>query len=85
MVSFSSLFLASAVVAGVSAFPFSNLTVRSTGQGTGTDGGYYYSYWNSGSADVTFNLLGGGGYSVTWTNNVGNFVAGKGWNPGSGQ
>ncbi len=50
---------------------------------TGTDGGYYYSLWSNGQGSVSMNLDGGNGYSVQWSN-VGDFTAGKGWNPGSG-
>ena len=53
-----------------------------TPSSTGTDGGYYYSFWTDGGADVTYTNKGGGEYSVTWSGN-GNFVSGKGWNPGS--
>src|SRR5512142_2053220 len=50
---------------------------------TGTDGGYYYSLWSNGQGSVSMNLDGSNGYSVQWSN-VGDFTAGKGWNPGSG-
>ena len=50
---------------------------------TGTNGGYYYSFWtnNQGSANMT--LDGSNGYSVQWSN-IGDFTCGKGWSTGSG-
>ncbi len=83
MVSFSSLLLASAaIVTGVTAFP-GNFTARSgTPSATGTNNGYYYSWWTDGGASATYTNGAGGQYSVTWGTG-GNLVGGKGWNPGS--
>lgn len=50
--------------------------------GLGNSGGYYYSYWTDGGGSINANLGGGGSYNVQWSN-VGNFVFGKGWNPGT--
>ncbi|KAL2868992.1 glycoside hydrolase family 11 protein [Aspergillus lucknowensis] len=51
---------------------------------TGENGGYYYSFWTDGGGQVTYTNGDAGSYSVEW-NGAGNFVAGKGWQPGSGQ
>ncbi|KAK2734169.1 hypothetical protein FQN55_002910 [Onygenales sp. PD_40] len=55
---------------------------QGTQPGTGTHGGYFYSYWTDGAGQITWNNLDAGSYSVDWSN-VGNFVGGKGWNPGA--
>ena len=53
-----------------------------TSNSTGTNNGFYYSFWkDSGNASMT--LYGGGRYSSQWTNNTNNWVGGKGWKPGS--
>ncbi|EAW16466.1 glycoside hydrolase family 11 protein [Aspergillus fischeri NRRL 181] len=87
MVSFSSLVLALSTVAGVLAAPGSEQYVelakrQLTSSQTGTNNGYFYSFWTDGGGKVTYNNGNGGQYQVDWTN-CGNFVAGKGWNPGS--
>ncbi|MGV8838015.1 glycoside hydrolase family 11 protein, partial [Cellvibrio sp.] len=49
---------------------------------TGTNNGFFYSFWkDSGSATMT--LYGGGRYSSQWNNSTNNWVGGKGWQPGN--
>lgn len=53
-----------------------------TSNSTGTNNGFYYSFWkDSGNASMT--LHAGGRYASQWTNNTNNWVGGKGWNPGN--
>nr|AAG44994.1 endo-1,4-B-xylanase B [Phanerodontia chrysosporium] len=90
MVSFNSLLVAVSAATCALAFPFEfhNGTHvfprQSTPAGTGTNNGYFYSFWTDGGGSVTYNNGPAGEYSVTWSN-ADNFVAGKGWNPGSAQ
>jgi endo-1,4-beta-xylanase len=49
---------------------------------TGTDGGYFYSFWTNGQGSANMTLDGSNGYSVSWSN-IGDFTCGKGWSTGS--
>lgn len=50
---------------------------------TGTDDGFFYTYWKD-TGYASMNLGSGGNYSVNWDlGSSGNFVGGKGWSTGS--
>ena len=53
-----------------------------TSNSTGTNNGFYYSFWKD-SGDASFGLQAGGRYTSQWTNGTNNWVGGKGWNPGN--
>jgi endo-1,4-beta-xylanase len=52
-----------------------------TGSQTGYNNNYYFSFWTDGGGSVQYQNKDQGEYKVVWSN-CGNFVAGKGWNPG---
>jgi len=88
MVSFSTLLAACSTIVGVLAAPAeSNLALMArqslTSSQTGTNNGYYFSFWTDGGGAVTYTNGAGGSYSVTWSGGNGNWVGGKGWKPGS--
>ncbi|KAI1497276.1 xylanase [Biscogniauxia marginata] len=76
----SSLLVALMAAAGALASPLE--LYKRTEPGTGENNGFFYSFWTDGAGSVTYNNGPAGSYDVTWSN-VGNFVAGKGWNPGA--
>ncbi|CAI6319773.1 unnamed protein product [Periconia digitata] len=97
MVSFKVLALAMTAVTGVLAAPFDFLHERddanatatlerrqNTPNGEGQHNGYFYSWWSDGGGSAVYTMGEGSKYSVRWTN-TGNFVGGKGWNPGNGR
>jgi len=93
MVSFSCLVLAATAIGSVFAAPAPNTEISKRDPGTlakrtdetGTNGGYYYSFWSDDAGTVSYANGPNGEYTVTWSGGAGNFVAGKGWNPGSAQ
>jgi endo-1,4-beta-xylanase len=70
---------------GALAKPIGGLAIRqgSTPSSTGTNNGFYYSFWTDGLSQVTYTNGDGGSYSVEWSGNQGNWVGGKGWATGS--
>jgi endo-1,4-beta-xylanase len=55
-----------------------------TSSQSGTNNGYYYLFWTTGSGTQSYTNGPGGEYSVAWSGGDGEqIVAGKGWNPGS--
>ncbi|USP80281.1 glycoside hydrolase family 11 protein [Curvularia clavata] len=97
MVSFKSLLLAAVATTSVLAAPFDFLAERDDGNATallekrqstpsseGYHNGYFYSWWTDGGGSAQYTMGEGSKYSVTWRN-TGNFVGGKGWNPGNGR
>ncbi|MBR7831877.1 glycoside hydrolase family 11 protein [Actinospica durhamensis] len=53
-----------------------------TSNATGTNNGYFYSFWEQASG-ATMTLGSGSNYSLTWNTASTNVVAGTGWNPGT--
>lgn len=91
MFSFSKLVLCLSAVTAVLSLPFNDTEVpdlnellprAGTPSSTGYSNGYYYSFWTDGGGTVTYTNGAAGAYSVSWVNS-GNFVGGKGWNPGT--
>ncbi|PGH23149.1 hypothetical protein AJ80_02781 [Polytolypa hystricis UAMH7299] len=89
MVSFTSVLLGLSAAAASLAAP-AELSARGptelskrTPSSQGQHGGFFYSFWTDNESAVTYTNEAGGRYSAQW-NGDGNWVGGKGWNPGSG-
>ena len=83
MVSFFSILVALSAAAGVLTSPVELAPRAGTPSETGYNNGFYYQVYNGGT-DVVYTNGAGGAYTVDWEGN-GDFVVGKGWNPGSAQ
>ncbi|KAK2811112.1 Endo-1,4-beta-xylanase 2 [Emmonsiellopsis sp. PD_5] len=89
MVFLSSLLVGLSAIASVIAAPAAepvgeelfDLNKR-TPSSEGQSGGYFYSFWTDHENSVTYTNGASGQYSVRWSGD-GNFVGGKGWNPGT--
>ncbi|KAK6515253.1 hypothetical protein TWF506_007596 [Arthrobotrys conoides] len=97
MVSFTSLAVTLLAATSALAAPFDFLHERDDGNATallekrqttansvGTHNGYFYSWWSDGGGYAQYTMGEGSKYNVNWRN-TGNFVGGKGWNPGNGR
>ncbi|KAF4547778.1 Endo-1,4-beta-xylanase 2 [Elsinoe fawcettii] len=89
MVAFTSLVsLGLCAISSVFAAPASEATTtdlikrQNTPSSQGTNNGYFYSFWTDGAGSVQYTNGAAGQYSVKWSGN-GNWVGGKGWNPGT--
>jgi hypothetical protein len=74
------LLTAALAITGLACLQTANAQQCITNNQTGTNNGYYYSFWKD-SGNVTFCMYGGGRYTSQWSN-INNWVGGKGWNPG---
>jgi endo-1,4-beta-xylanase len=88
MVAFTSLLVGLSAILGASAAPASTTTTTDLAtrgvhpRAEGTHNGFFYSFWTDGGSQVTYTNGNAGSYSITWQSG-GNFVGGKGWNPGT--
>jgi len=85
MPSFTTYIAALSAASAVLAVPTANEKRQAlTTSQTGTNNGFYYSFWTDGAGQISYTNGAGGQYSATWSGN-GNWVGGKGWSPGSDQ
>ncbi|MEN0038513.1 MAG: glycoside hydrolase family 11 protein [Cellvibrio sp.] len=76
----TTLICALGIGATISATSVSAQTLSSNS--TGTNNGFYYTFWKD-SGDASMGLQAGGRYTSQWTNSTNNWVGGKGWKPGN--
>lgn len=74
--------LATATVMADNASPMEKRQNVITSSQTGTTDGFYWSFWTDTEGNAQMTDGAGGEYSVEWSGDSGNFVAGKGYNPG---
>ncbi|RMX79665.1 hypothetical protein D0869_08141 [Hortaea werneckii] len=74
--------LATATVLADNASPMEKRQNVITSSQTGTTDGFYWSFWTDTEGNAQMTNGAGGEYSVEWSGDSGNFVAGKGYNPG---
>lgn len=88
MLSFTTFLLGLTSAVGAFALPTAEQSdvqaLKFDKRSTGYNNGYYYEDYSDGQSDVVYTNEAGGEYNVKWDGN-GDFVVGKGWNPGSAQ
>jgi len=70
------------VAAGVALTSPAHAATQICSPQTGTNGGNYFSFWNNGQGTSCITLNSGTSYTSSWSN-IGDWVGGVGWNPGS--
>jgi endo-1,4-beta-xylanase len=74
--------VAAAIIGVIVALPGVAQAATITSNSTGTNNGFFYSFWEQ-SSGGSMTLGSGSNYSLTYPSGAQNIVAGTGWNPGS--